>query len=276
MSMKRSTIVWAAALAFAAVGQANAADMYRAQEGGYKDAPAYATVNWAGFYAGINGGYGWSARSEDSTITDVLNATPPVVTNVPVNAPNPRGGFGGGQIGYNWQKDHLVIGVEADIQAAGIEGSASSSFPGGGPLCGYDYTAKRSMDYFGTLRGRVGYATDSTLAYATGGFAYGDAKYNGAATFSAGGGCTAGQAAFAFNKSGVETGYAVGGGLEHKITPAWSIKAEYQYINLGAVTLNNVYFGWPDYSNSLKVENDFHTVRIGLNYHVGQGYEPLK
>jgi len=29
------------------------------------------------------------------------------------------------------------------------------------------------MDYFGTLRGRVGYATDSTLAYATGGFAYG-------------------------------------------------------------------------------------------------------
>ena len=256
-----------------ALATANAADL-SAGPAGYKDGPVYAGPGWAGFYIGINGGYGWSARSTDNTIVDVWHTTPQVVTNVPVKAPDPRGGFGGGQIGYNWQKDHLVIGVEADIQAAAIEGNASSSFPGGGPLCGYDYTAKRSMDYFGTLRGRVGYATDSTLAYATGGFAFGDGKYSGAATFNAGGGCAG--AAFAFNKSGIETGYAVGGGLEHKITPSWSLKAEYQYINLGSVTLNNVYFGWPDYSNSLKVENDFHTVRLGLNYHVGSGYEPLK
>ncbi len=58
MSMKRSTIACVTALAFAAVGQANAADMYRPSEGGYKDGPAYAGVNWAGFYAGVNGGYG--------------------------------------------------------------------------------------------------------------------------------------------------------------------------------------------------------------------------
>ena len=64
MSMKRSTIVWVAALAFAAAGQANAADMYRPSEGGYKDGPAYAGVNWAGLYAGVNGGYGWSPFSD--------------------------------------------------------------------------------------------------------------------------------------------------------------------------------------------------------------------
>src|SRR5258706_13123413 len=91
---------------------ANAADMYRAAPaGGYKDEPVYVANTWTGFYVGVNGGYGWTPS--DSTFgTDF----------------SPSGGFGGGQIGYNWQGafglgSHLVLGVEADIQGAGISGN---------------------------------------------------------------------------------------------------------------------------------------------------------
>ena len=86
---------------------ANAADIYR---GGLKDGPPppvyVAAPIWSGFYIGVNGGYGWTAN--DGPLA-------------------PEGGFGGGQIGYNWQGlfgySPWVIGIEADIQGAGISDS---------------------------------------------------------------------------------------------------------------------------------------------------------
>src|SRR5262249_48974746 len=78
-------------------------------DGGYKDGPAYASVNWAGWYAGVNGGYGWSEHSDKFAISVVG-----------FKGIDPHGGFGGGQIGYNWQSGYVVFGVEADIQGAAI------------------------------------------------------------------------------------------------------------------------------------------------------------
>ena len=69
-----------------ALATANAADL-SAGPAGDKDGPVYAWPGWAGFYIGINGGYGWSARSTDNTIVDVWHTAPQVVTNVPVKAP---------------------------------------------------------------------------------------------------------------------------------------------------------------------------------------------
>ncbi len=82
-----------------ALAAANAADMYRSPDmgGGYKD--SYVAVNWSGLYAGVNGGYGWSAN------TDNLD---------------PAGGFGGGQIGYNFQRGNIVFGVEADTATTAL------------------------------------------------------------------------------------------------------------------------------------------------------------
>src|SRR5579864_4625414 len=82
---------------------ANAADIYvpgPAGPGGYKDA-WYPT--WAGFYIGVNGGYAWSDHSDKFAVA-------------PFTGLDPQGGFGGGQIGYNWQSANFVFGVEADIQ----------------------------------------------------------------------------------------------------------------------------------------------------------------
>ena len=179
---------------------ANAADIYR---GGLKDGPPpplyVAAPTWSGFYIGVNGGYG-------STANDGFLS--------------PSGGFGGGQIGYNWQGlfgySPWVIGIEADLQGAGISDSAGY---------GTDYM-QNSLNWFGTVRGRVGYAIGPTLIYATGGFAYGEVESKGNAL------------GLLYDVSETQTGYAVGGGVEYKFNPAWSIKGEYLFIDLDASNLN--------------------------------------
>ena len=232
-----------------ALGTASAADMYRAPEplaGGYKDAPV--AQSWAGFYIGVNGGYGWGDHS------DKFATTP-----FPFDGLDPKGGFGGGQIGYNWQgmwHPHLVLGVEADIQGSGIEDKATT----------HGVTFKSNLDWFGTVRGRLGYTFGSSLVYATGGFAFGGIDNEISST---------GPVIIAKN-SRIANGYTVGGGLEYKFTPAWSAKVEYQFIDLGRndPMLNG---GNTCVAGTVKCEDDaFHTVRAGINYHIRPAYEPLK
>jgi outer membrane immunogenic protein len=133
-----------------------------------------------------------------------------------------NGGFGGGQIGYNVQRGNLVFGVEGDIEGSSIKGTNTGE-----------------IDYFGSLRARAGYAFDRTLFYATGG--YGSRHC---------GNCVAENV----------DGWVVGGGVEYKINPTWSVKGEYQY---------------QDYSSS-NVNEGLETFRVGVNYFVGGGYDPLK
>jgi outer membrane immunogenic protein len=224
-----------------AASSANAADMYRreAAVGGYKDGPVYAVNTWTGFYAGVNGGYAWEAN--DDRYTDFKR----------------EGGFGGGQIGYNFGSMNIfgpqfVFGIEADFQGADI----NDRF--GFTLGGLDGSYKSQIDWFGTVRGRIGYAMDRTLIYATGGFAYANVED----TLRIGDGRAKNDETL--------TGWVVGGGIEHKFTPNWSIKAEYQYINLDndGVTLGSNRYGDGDL--------EFHTARVGLNYHFGSTYESLK
>ncbi len=149
----------------------------------------------------------------------------------------------------------MVYGVEADFQGAGLNDSIAGATALGAP-----FTSKESVDWFGTVRGRLGYAFGRVLVYGTGGFAYGDAHlradYNGD-LLSAG---------------GTQTGWVAGGGIEYKINPAWSVKTEYQYIDLGSANLTDAATGVT--TNNL--DTSFQTVRLGLNYRFGGSAEPLK
>ncbi len=213
-------VILTAASVIALTAAANAADMYvpGAATGGYKDAPV---ATWTGIYVGVNGGYAWSETSDQ-------------LATGPFGGLAPEGGFGGGQIGYNVQRDRIVFGIEADIQGAGISASGSDA--------GLDQF-KSELDYFGTVRGRLGYAFDRTLVYATGGLAYGEVKNSAV------------QAATGDNYSIDKTavGYVLGGGVEYKIGGAWSVKGEYQYINLGK---NDPTFAGVCYSNVGGTVND--------------------
>jgi outer membrane immunogenic protein len=266
-----------AASVIALTATASAADMYRAPEAGsYKDGPAFVAVDWGGAYAGVNGGYGWSAKDSKLSAVGVYqeptcDPTQPgarclMMVDRGAMSFGAEGGFGGGQVGYNLQRDRFVFGVEADIQAAAIDGSGTLSLPHGAVASG-----KNELDWFGTLRGRAGLTFDRTLLYFTGGLAFGGVKDTLKVTPAQGAPSTV-------SNSETKTGYVLGGGVEHLLNPHWSVKAEYQYIDLGSDKLSTTAAANSvnEATGTLDAEHAYHTVRLGVNYHLHEEYAPLK
>jgi outer membrane immunogenic protein len=261
--MKRRLVIFVSVVALTA--SANAADMY---SGGYKDS-GYVPVNsWSGFYVGANGGYEWGG----SNVSAFADANASGVKSFDSN-----GGFGGVQIGRNWQVNRMVLGVEADIQWADIKGNRSAHASVGGTAVTADARASSDLDWFGTVRGRVGYSFNNALVYATAGLAYGGAKDTLSLTT---GGTLPFTASFqSASKESTEVGVALGGGLEYAFSPAWSLKGEYQYLDLGHASeflATRLRFGASSAAASSAGDHTYHTVRLGINYHLAPGYEPLK
>lgn len=253
-----------------AICSAQAADLYRPDgAGGLKDGVYAPAPLWTGFYVGVNGGYAWSA--EDSKVSaDVEKRR----RNVDPSAKfDEEGGFGGGQIGYNYQIDRILLGVEADLQGGDVSGdkTVTASLSNGHHEGVAD--AKSALDYFGTVRGRIGYTFDRSLVYATGGFAYGGVKDTLAVTATSHGFSSASSA----SADETATGYVVGGGLEYAFTPSLSGKIEYQYIDLGSDRLDGKALAHCTHAaGEATFDHAYNTVRVGLNYHIAPGYEPLK
>ena len=278
--MKKSLYLGASMLALSA-GSVFAADVY---SGGMKDGPAYigAPGAWTGFYIGANAGYGWADRKKFNADFTQAHDGPVNFNGGKFDGIDLDGGFGGGQIGYNLHLPNsvVVIGIEADIQGAGWDDSGKTAFrtaPAAemveGPrttLATVNYDSK--LDWFGTIRGRVGLVQDRTLVYLTGGFAYANLEHKIAVV--------PGGPSFK-TEDDTATGYVIGGGIEHKLNPAWSVKAEYLYMNLGKNEPEASVGYASAVANSLGAkltvrDDDYHTLRVGLNYHVGNGYEPIK
>src|SRR5437899_1100792 len=126
----------AAALTFAFAGAASAADLAARP---YVKAPVapLAVYNWTGFYVGVNGGWAFDGWDDDKTgnlVAFSAGLAPAVAGGAVAPFLNTKheGGFGGGQIGYNWQAGQFVFGLETDIQGADIGKTSSVFFPGGG------------------------------------------------------------------------------------------------------------------------------------------------
>jgi outer membrane immunogenic protein len=202
-TMRAMTLAAMAAVSGAAV----AADLPRGPSPYYSPAPAPG-YNWRGLYAGLNAGYEWG------TITN--------------SGASPSGLMGGVQAGYNWQFGQFVFGPEADIQAS----AADDTFA----------PYKFSNPWFGTVRGRVGFALNNILIYGTAGLAYGNI------TAEIGG----------LDETRTHVGWAGGLGAEVGFTPNWSAKVEYLYMDLSdrAYSITGV-------SNGLEAN----MLRFGINYH---------
>jgi len=190
----------------ALAGAASAADL------GGRNAPFYSPAasgyNWGGAYAGLNLGYEWGKVSN--------------------SAGNPSGLLGGLQAGYNWQSGQWVFGGEADLQLTGADDTFAPW--------------KFSNPWFGTLRGRVGYAMNNILFYGTGGLAYGSLKGN----------------LFGLEETRTQVGWTMGAGAELGLTPNWSAKVEYLYMDLSSRA-----YSITGTSNGLSAN----ILRFGLNYH---------
>ena len=166
------------------------------------------SYSWAGPYLGGNLGYAWGSVDNNPT--------------------KPSGLSGGVQGGYNWQTGPWVFGVEGDIEITGADDTFAPW--------------KFSNPWFGTLRGRAGYALNNILFYGTFGLAYGDIKGE--------------KSGLSEDKTHI--GWAGGLGMEVGVTPNWSAKVEYLYMDLS----NRAY-------SITGVNNGFETnmLRFGINYH---------
>lgn len=198
--------IMAMAIATTAGGSAAAADLPRGPAPYYP--PPASIYNWTGPYAGLNLGYEWGK-----------------VTNSNIE---PSGVAGGGQIGYNWQSGQFVFGGETDIQISGADDTFAPY--------------KFSNPWFGTLRGRAGFAINNVMLYATAGLAYGELKGE----------------FFGLGEDKTLVGWTAGAGIEYGFTQNWSAKLEYLYMDLGSRA----------YSIT-GVDNGLHSnyLRLGVNYH---------
>ena len=199
-------MILAMTVATATGGAATAADLPRGPAPYYP--PPTSVYNWTGPYAGLNLGYEWGK-----------------VTNSNLE---PGGIAGGGQLGYNWQTGQFVLGVETDIQASGADDTFAPY--------------KFSNPWFGTLRGRAGFAINNVLLYGTFGLAYGELKGE----------------FFGVEEDKTLVGWTGGAGMEFGFAPNWSAKVEYLYMDIGsrAYTITGV-------NNGLQASY----LRLGVNYH---------
>lgn len=240
--MKNSIRLLAAAgVSLLAVATASAADLPSRRY-----APAAAPVafvpafTWTGFYVGLQGGYQWA------TTKGSYNTIPAgVATNYSYD---PSGWMIGGHVGYNYQINQFVFGVEGDVEWADLKATRRSVVPA---------TFNRTnVDWQASLRARAGVAFDRALIYATAGVAYAEVNYSFGTTV---GGVPVAPALLSYSKD--KWGWTVGAGVEYAFTNNLTGRVEYRYTDFGRVTgvsaINAV-------TDSAKL--NAHAVRAGISY----------
>jgi outer membrane immunogenic protein len=220
---------------------------------------------WTGFYAGGNVG---GARGSSNFFSIPLPTPASSGLNSFRQNVNDSGVIGGGQIGSNYQMGSIVLGIEADIQARGIRGTDTLnglSLYGGGIVPYFHQSATGNVNWFGTLRGRLGYALDRVLIFATGGLITGGVSAKSLTTFNSNP-----KYIYAGRGSSTNVGWTFGGGLEYALTDNWSAKIEGLYYDLGTTSyVASPLAANPPYAISEKASFTGGMVRLGINYKLG-------
>jgi outer membrane immunogenic protein len=228
------TSVSTGALLLAAIS-ARAADLPALPQTGGALPPAFMSTNsWTGVYIGAQVGYGWGQSS------GTQNAGGTFFPVVPYSI-DTAGGLVGGHIGFNYQAGALVLGAEADLEAANVNGSTTF------PAFNQTYVFNAKADTLASVRARVGWAHDRLMLYGTAGVAWGRVVTPPLDSL-----------------DGWRTGWAAGAGAEYALSRNWSVKVEYRYTDLG---------GSSSFDTNLNSSDDnkmsFHAIRLGVSYKFG-------
>jgi outer membrane immunogenic protein len=201
--MRNSKLIVSTAAAISAIvgiGAASAADLP------LKALPKVPEVvyNWTGFYIGAQVGGAWSNYRFDN-----VNLT------AESSGQHADSVTGGGHLGYNWQYNNLVFGVEAEFSGTDLRGSTAS-------VVNPAVTYNDKVDWYGTVVGRLGVALNRTMLYATGGAAFADIRTTGLngpnGTIDS------------FSNTANRVGWALGVGAEYQITPNWIAGLDYKHL----------------------------------------------
>ncbi len=169
----------------------------------------------------------------------------------------------GGQAGYNYQAGNFVYGLETDFNYNSTDDSGTGILGAFiAPLGGSHivYTVNQQIDYFGTLRGRLGFTpADRLLLYVTGGLAYGHVSSSTNLSIP--------SFSISASSSEMQVGWAVGTGGEYALTNNWSVKLEYLYIDLGSMSYPvGSAFAVPASTVTTTINTAQNVIRVGLNY----------
>lgn len=196
--------------------------------------------NWTGFYIGGNLGGAWAS----GTLTD--NFTGASLTDYD------RGFIGGGQLGYNWQvSPQFVLGVEGTFDGTSISHSGTRATVLGDILQG-----SANTDWVATLAARFGYVENSWLFYIKAGGAWAQSSAT----------VTDLTTGFSASASNTNSGWTAGAGIEHGLTPHWTVRVEYDYLGLNnwttsASTLGPVFVG-----DRFTLQRQINMFTVGVNY----------
>jgi len=235
-------------------------------------APPSAPWSWAGFYIGVHVGSAMGLNN----VNDPLG---PSIFGDRIHSP---GFFGGGQIGINWDlpNSNWVFGLETDASLANLDGT-NTCFAASGTFTSFNCRAH--TDAFGTATGRIGWAFGPfgrALLYGKGGLAWAHSKVDMVVNNDFGLGLVAGNAS---SSSFTSVGWTVGVGVEYALTPHWTVKAEYDYLDLGSTsvaapspsfnTIGNTAFFVP--VPGTDVAQQIHAFKLGMNYKFGPDTAPF-
>jgi outer membrane immunogenic protein len=248
--MKKIWMGIAGLAALGATGPALAADM-AVKAKAPPPLPVVAIYNWSGFYIGANGGWGQSHNCWD--FVPVAGAI------IPAGCTDQSGGVIGGQIGYRWQTNQFVFGLEAQGDWADINSTHRSLlFPA--------FSTRVRVDGIGLFTGQIGYAWNAALFYLKGGAAVTSNRFD---ILTAVGGVDLASA------SSTRWGGTVGVGFEYGFAPNWSIGAEYDHLFMGHAN-NSFSVVNPVVAGALnRISEDVDMVTLRLNYRFGWGAAPL-
>lgn len=243
MTVPRSTSTIATSLLAGALLGALPVDAARAADApapmSRKAAPAAVGFDWAGLYAGGHAGYGGGAFGGGA------NPLPLQGGFLPHSA---TGLIGGAQAGFNLPlANGWVAGLEADISfVSPVDHPALAPAP-----------FNSGLDYIATARGRIGYAFGTTLAYATGGAAWGRGfvDINNAA------------GEVIAKKEQTHLGWVAGLGVEFALVGNWTGKVEYNHIDLGTRRYDLTETALPDVTTAPKLD----VLKVGMNYRLRGG-----
>jgi outer membrane immunogenic protein len=239
-------------------------------------APPPVRSNWTGFY--IGGHIGEDFTRNASAAVDP--ADPATATHFGGDLTNGfvtrsfdsswRGLSGGAQIGYNWQINQFLLGLETDFSGTTAKASQDviTNLPG---FASSENTYSAKLDWYGTARARLGVLVNpALLAYGTGGFAYGRVRSQYSFGFPTGAPV---EATFA-DSTNTLGGWTAGGGLEWALGNHLSLRGEYLFLHLsgyGFSTSTTTGFcnSIPALSCNFNITRggiDEHRLRVGLNY----------
>ncbi|HKG75114.1 MAG TPA: outer membrane beta-barrel protein [Aestuariivirgaceae bacterium] len=203
--------------------------------------PAPEEIDWGGLYIGAHAGYGWGNRDGCFTTDEECEEGDDFDYDQ-------KGWLAGAQIGYNFMiAPSFLLGAEVDASLASIDGDLELE-----GILAEDKTGVGEYNWLASAKLRAGWAaTDNFLLYATGGLALGGFDYED-------------QFGCEFTQS--RDGWLAGGGAEVKISSRASIKAEYNFINLGDESQPCTAVILPVHTEA---DADLHVVKFGFNYLLG-------